>query len=372
MAVVTVTGVTKSFGEEDVLRGVDLDVRDGSTLALLGPSGSGKSTLLRIIAGLEQPDSGVVHIAGEDVTGWPVHRRDVGFVFQDQALFPHLDVAGNVGFGLRMAGAGRAERRRAVAESLELVGLAGHEDRDPATLSGGEAQRVALARALAPRPRVLLLDEPLAALDQLLRERLLIELRRLFDALGVTVVAVTHDPTEAGTLGQRVAVLLDGRIAQVGDPGEVFSRPASAAVAGLVGQRNVVAGVRSGGEVRCAWGWFRHAGVDGPVAVLVPPDAVRAGEGSEGGALRGRVTGRIFRGGSAFAVVTGEDWPALDVAAEVTWRVGDELVLRIDHDRVVVMDASSAGEAGRDHGDLALPSGTRDGEELDDERPGTD
>ena len=371
MAAVEVSGISKTFGDEAVLHDVDLVVGDGETLALLGPSGSGKSTLLRIVAGLERPDAGAVRIGGDDVTHQPVHRRDVGFVFQDQALFPHLDVAGNVGFGLRMAGMDRARRRRAVAEALELVGLSGHEGRDPATLSGGEAQRVALARALAPRPRVLLLDEPLAALDQLLRERLLVELRQLFDTLGVTVVAVTHDPTEAGTLGQRVAVLLDGRVAQVGDPGEVLSRPTSAAVAGLVGQRNVVGGFRSAGAVDCAWGRFHDAGDDGPVTVLVPPDAVRHGRGATNRALRGTVTARIFRGGSGFAVVAGDEWPALDVAADASWRIGDEVLLQIDETLVVVME-ERAGPPGRDSGDLALPSGTRDGEELDDERPGTD
>ena len=244
MSSLSLRGVAKAFDGEAVLQGVDLDVADGSTLALLGPSGSGKSTLLRIVAGLEAPDRGRVLIGEVDVTGRPAHVRGVGFVFQDQALFPHLDVAGNVGFGLRMAGVDRAERRRRVGEALELVGLPGHERRDPATLSGGEAQRVALARALAPRPGVVLLDEPLAALDQLLRERLLVELRALFDELEVTVVAVTHDPTEAAALGDRLAVLLDGQVAQEGPAGEVIARPTSAAVAGLVGQRNVMDALR--------------------------------------------------------------------------------------------------------------------------------
>jgi thiamine transport system ATP-binding protein len=336
MASVSVRDVAKRFGEDVVLDGVTLDVADGSTVALLGPSGSGKSTLLRIIAGLESPDAGHVLLGGADVTGRPVHERGVGFVFQDQALFPHLDVAGNVGFGLRMAGVAAAERGRAVAETLELVGLPGYERRDPATLSGGEAQRVALARALAPRPGVLLLDEPLAALDQLLRERLLLELRSLFDSLDVTVVAVTHDPTEAGALGRQVAVLLDGSIAQVGDPGDVLTRPASAAVAGLVGHRNVIAGVRRRGAVATPWGTFADPGPDVAVAVLVPPDAVRL---DARGTLLGRVTGRIFRGGSAFAVVAGDGWPPLDVAAGPAHRVGDEVRLAIDPAGVVLMPA---------------------------------
>ena len=327
-------GVGKRFGPQVVLDGVSLEVPDGSTTALLGPSGSGKSTMLRIVAGLEQPDTGSVHIGGNDVTGTPTHRRDVGFVFQDQALFPHLDVAGNVGFGLRMAGVDRAERARAVGEALELVGLAGYGRRDPATLSGGEAQRVALARALAPRPAVLLLDEPFAALDQLLRERLLLDLRSLFESLGATVVAVTHDPTEAGALGRAVAVLLDGRIAQQGPAGEVLARPASAAVAGLVGQRNVTTGVRDDGVVRCPWGSFPSVGTPGEVHVLVPPDSVRP---SAGGELTGTVTGLVFRGGSPFAVVAGDDWPELDVLADPSWKVGDTVSLAVEPGSVQVL-----------------------------------
>ena len=337
MSAVAIVGVSKSFGSVPVLDDVSLEIRDGSTVSLLGPSGSGKSTLLRIVAGLERADSGGVLIDGVDVTARPAHDRGVGVVFQDQALFPHLDVGGNVAYGLRMAGVVRASRSGRVAEVLAAVGLPGYEARDPATLSGGEAQRVALARALAPSPRVVLLDEPLAALDQLLRERLLLELRSIFDALGVTVVAVTHDPTEAGALGQQVAVLLDGRIAQVDDPGEVLARPASAAVAGLVGHRNVAEGVVSAdGYLSCAWGRFSldDAPVVGQVAVLVRPDGVTP---TDDGSLTGNVTGRVFRGGSAFAVVEGESWPALDMRADPAWRVGDAVRLSIDPSAVHVM-----------------------------------
>lgn len=338
MATVSVVDVSKSFGGAPVLRDVSLEVPDGTTVSLLGPSGSGKSTLLRIVAGLESPDAGSVRIDGLDVTARPAHQRGVGVVFQDQALFPHLDVGGNVAYGLRMAGVTRASRSARVAEVLAAVGLPGFEGRDPATLSGGEAQRVALARALAPSPRVVLLDEPLAALDQLLRERLLLELRSIFDSLGVTVVAVTHDPTEAGALGQQVAVLVDGRIAQVDDPGAVLARPASAAVAGLVGHRNVTDGeVDAGGVLSCPWGRFplRDGALSGEVSVLVPPDAVSAAR--EDVFLEGTVTGRVFRGGSAFAVVEGDTWPPLDVRADPAWRVGDTVRLSIDASAVHVM-----------------------------------
>ncbi len=335
MSSLSVRSVSKSFGSSVVLSGVSLDVADGSTVSLLGPSGSGKSTLLRIIAGLETLDDGSVLVDGRDMTSSPTHQRGVGVVFQDQALFPHLDVGDNVAFGLRMGGVSRADRSPRVAEVLSVVGLAGYEGRDPSTLSGGEAQRVALARALAPSPRVVLLDEPLAGLDQLLRERLLLELRSIFDSLGVTVVAVTHDPTEAGALGQQVAVLLDGHLAQIDDPGAVLSHPASAAVAGLVGHRNVADGVVRDGGVECLWGRFPAAwSEDGPVSVLVRPDGVGS---SLDGTLEGIITGRIFRGGSAFAVVEGDAWPPLDVRAEPAWKVGDRVRLAVAPSSVHVM-----------------------------------
>lgn len=345
MASVELEDVAKSFDGVPVLDGVDLVVDDGRTLSLLGPSGSGKSTLLRIVAGLEHPDRGRVRLAGDDVTGTPVHHRGVGVVFQDQALFPHLDVGANVGFGLRMAGVRAAERRRRVADALELVGLPGYQDRDPATLSGGEAQRVALARALAPEPGVVLLDEPLAALDQLLRERLLVELRALFDELAVTVVAVTHDPTEAAALGDRIAVLLDGRIAQTGTPGQVIAAPVSAPVAGLVGQRNVLDGRVVEGGVDTALGLLRAdvSGWTGEVAVLVPPAAVRP---EPDGGLCGRVRGLLYRSGSPVAIVddvrclgTGARGagPTLDVLAEPGWTIGDEVRFGLDADAAHVM-----------------------------------
>lgn len=329
---VAVQGIGKAF-DGPVLHDVSLEVPAGSTLALLGPSGSGKSTLLRIIAGLERPDRGTVWLGGEDVTRVPAHRRGVGVVFQDQALFPHFDVAGNVAFGLRMHKIPPAESARRVSEALELVGLSGYERRDPATLSGGEAQRVAIARALAPRPAALMLDEPLSGLDQILRERLLLELRDLFDGLAVTVIAVTHDPTEAGALGQRMAVLLGGAIAQIGEPGEMLSRPETTEVARLLGHRNIApAGDAAGDGVVTPWGTFRIPDApEAPFSVLVPPDAITA---DDAGPLSGEVTGRIFRGGSAFAVVTGANWPSLDVPAPPQWKVGDTVRVRITEERI--------------------------------------
>jgi len=219
---------------------VSLDVGQGERLAVLGPSGSGKTTILRVAAGLQRPSRGGVLLDGRDVTDEPPHARRIGLVFQDGALFPHLDVAGNVGFGLRVAGLPERDRAARVAEALELVGLPGSTRRDVTTLSGGEAQRVALARALAPQPDVLLLDEPLGALDGPLRDRLQADLRTLFDHLGLPVIHVTHDVGEAFALGHHVAVLRDGRLAQTAAPDDLWAAPADEWVARFLGFRNVV------------------------------------------------------------------------------------------------------------------------------------
>ena len=196
-------------GGSTILRGISLTVADGEIVCLTGPSGSGKTTLLRVIAGLSVPAAGTVSFDGTDLRDVPVHRRGFGLVFQDHALFPHRDVAGNVGFGLRMQGVRGRELAAGVAAQLELVGLAGHERRDVTTLSGGEQQRVALARALAPGPRLLLLDEPLASLDRELRDRLALDLRKILRELGVTAIHVTHDLAEAATVGDRTVALAD-------------------------------------------------------------------------------------------------------------------------------------------------------------------
>jgi ABC-type Fe3+/spermidine/putrescine transport system ATPase subunit len=225
-------GVSKSFEGRRVVDGVRLDVRRGEFFSLLGPSGCGKSTLLRLIAGFERPDEGDVELAGRDMRDVPPQRRDCNMVFQNYALFPHLDVAGNVAFGLERPDPAR------VAECLALVNLSGAERRSVGTLSGGEQQRVAIARAIAPRPRVLLLDEPLGALDLKLRKGLQEELRRLQRSLGLTFLLVTHDQEEALALSDRVGVMNQGRLEQVGAPREIYEAPASRFVAGFVGAAN--------------------------------------------------------------------------------------------------------------------------------------
>ncbi|MCK0196493.1 ABC transporter ATP-binding protein [Ancylobacter sp. 6x-1] len=233
-------GVVRHFGAVKAADGVDLAVAPGEFFAMLGPSGSGKTTCLRLIAGFEQPDAGHIEIFGETVEGLPPYRRAVNTVFQDYALFPHLSVGENVAYGLRVRGVGRAERERLAREALGLVKLGGMETRRPAQLSGGQRQRVALARALVLRPKVLLLDEPLGALDLKLREEMQVELKGLQRALGLTFVFVTHDQGEALSMADRVAVFNEGRIVQVGPPEEVYERPATRFVAGFVGAANVL------------------------------------------------------------------------------------------------------------------------------------
>jgi putative spermidine/putrescine transport system ATP-binding protein len=240
VAAVSLRGLRKRFGTVDAVAGVDLDIADGEFFAVLGPSGSGKTTILRIVAGFEQPTAGTVLLGGRDVTGVAPFDRDVNTVFQDYALFPHMTVAQNVGYGLRVKGIRKAPRQRRVDDALAMIRLDGFGDRKPGQLSGGQRQRVALARALVNRPRVLLLDEPLGALDLKLRQDMQTELKRIQREVGITFVCVTHDQEEALTMSDRIAVMNDGRIEQVGTPADVYERPNSAFVAGFVGTANLL------------------------------------------------------------------------------------------------------------------------------------
>jgi len=232
--------VSRHFGAVRAVDGVSFEVAPGEFFAMLGPSGSGKTTCLRLIAGFEQPTSGHIEIFGETAEGVPPYRRNVNTVFQDYALFPHLDVLGNVAYGLKVKGVRRRERGEQAREALALVKLAGLEARRPGELSGGQRQRVALARALVNRPKVLLLDEPLGALDLKLREEMQVELKALQKSLGITFVFVTHDQGEALSMADRIAVFNDGRIAQIGTPREIYERPRTRFVAGFVGSSNVL------------------------------------------------------------------------------------------------------------------------------------
>ncbi|MBX9243981.1 ABC transporter ATP-binding protein [Actinotalea ferrariae] len=281
---------------------LDVDVAPGEVLALLGPSGSGKSSLLRAIAGLEPVSAGTIRWGGADLAGVPVHRRGFGLMFQDGQLFPHRDVARNVAFGLEMAGASRAERQARVRELLELVGLAGFDRREVTTLSGGERQRVALARSLAPRPRLLLLDEPLSALDRSLRERLATEVRAALTATGTTAVFVTHDHDEAFAVADRIAVMDAGRLLQVAEPVVLWHRPASRRVAEFLGYEAFVAADSAAGRV------LAEAMADGPTSAISPGEGAGGAPASGGGTFAlgpgsveraddGPLTGRVVSAG---------------------------------------------------------------------------
>ncbi|MFL5895387.1 MAG: ABC transporter ATP-binding protein [Thermoleophilaceae bacterium] len=237
---VALIGLRKVFGDVVAVDDIDLEIPRGEFFTLLGPSGSGKTTTLRMIAGFERPDAGRIELAGRDVSGLPPYERDVNTVFQDYALFPHMNVSENVQYGLRVKGTARAERRRRAQEALELVDLGAFGGRKPIQLSGGQRQRVALARAIVNSPRVLLLDEPLGALDLKLRERMQVELGRIHEQLGITFIYVTHDQDEALTMSDRIAVFDGGRIEQVATPSELYEHPASEFVAGFVGTSNVL------------------------------------------------------------------------------------------------------------------------------------
>ena len=236
-------GVTRRFGEVTAVAGIDLDIYRGELFALLGGSGSGKTTLLRMLAGFERPDSGTITLDGEDLLAMPPYERPVNMMFQSYALFPHMTVAENIAYGLRREGLPRAEIAARVAEALELVQLVGLERRRPAALSGGQRQRVALARCLVKRPKLLLLDEPLGALDKSLREATQFELVNIQERTGTTFIMVTHDQEEAMTMASRIAVMAEGRLAQVGTPAEVYEYPASRFVAAFLGTANIFEGI---------------------------------------------------------------------------------------------------------------------------------
>ena len=316
-----VEGLTLAFDSVPVLDGIDLEVAEGEVVVLLGPSGCGKSTLLRAIAGLERPSAGRVWWGDEDLTVAATHQRGMGLMFQDHALFPHRDVAGNVEFGLRVAGMPADQRAHRVRRALDLVGLPGFGDRRVDTLSGGEAQRVALARSLAAGPRLLMLDEPLGSLDRALRERLTTELGALLRRLGQAVVHVTHDHDEAFALADRIAVMGGGRLVRVGTPAEVWADPRSVHAARCLGHENLV---NLDGDGGCPLGRLG----DGPGTVLVRGDRLVVRPAPPAGGLVGEVRRTSIRGGRTLL-----DLDVAGVAIRAWWDgpaiVGDrvELVL---------------------------------------------
>jgi putative spermidine/putrescine transport system ATP-binding protein len=348
---VSLRAVVKRFGTVTAVAGVDLDIVDGEFFSMLGPSGSGKTTVLRMVAGFEAPSEGRVLLGGADVTDAPPFRRDVNTVFQDYALFPHMSVRENVEYGLRVKGVARVERRRRAEAALDTVRLGGYGDRRPHELSGGQRQRVALARALVNRPRVLLLDEPLGALDLKLRREMQIELKGLQREVGITFVFVTHDQEEALSMSDRIAVFNDGRVEQVATPAELYERPATAFVAAFVGTSNLlsgsdaerVLGVSGSAGIRPEKLRLHHVDEDGRALEPVDP---------AGREVRGVVTEVVYLGASTHSVVdvgggvhlTVQEQNQESTADRALARRGESVLLTWRPEHVVRLGGASAQE----------------------------
>ncbi|HZK15569.1 MAG TPA: ABC transporter ATP-binding protein [Solirubrobacterales bacterium] len=340
---VELDGVTKRFGAFAAVDDIDLELGAGEFFTLLGPSGCGKTTTLRMIAGFEQPSAGRIRIEGEDVAGLPPHRRPTNTVFQSYALFPHLNVEDNVAFGLKRKKVARAEIGQRVAAELDRVGLSGEAKRRPAQLSGGQQQRVALARALVNLPKVLLLDEPLGALDLKLRKGLQVELKRIQREVGITFVYVTHDQEEALTMSDRIAVMNRGRVEQVADPEQVYDRPATTFVAGFIGVSNLMpATVAGNGEVRLDQGPGCPAPTDGLAGgercfAVVRPEKLRIELPGEGDGAGAGAPGSASSNGLLRIEGTVESSLYLGTATQVVVNLGDEVRMT-----VLVPNASEA------------------------------
>jgi putative spermidine/putrescine transport system ATP-binding protein/spermidine/putrescine transport system ATP-binding protein len=347
--------VTKRFGRAVAVRDLTLDIPRGIFFSLLGPSGCGKTTTLRLVAGFEQPDEGEVYIRNQRVTGVPPFRRDFAMVFQNFALFPHLSVSENVAFGLKMLRVPAGERAEQVRDALALVKLQGFADRYPKQLSGGQQQRVAIARAIVMKPAVLLLDEPLGALDKNLREEMQVELRSLQRQLGITTIFVTHDQEEALTMSDRIAVMRDGVIVQLGAPREVYERPATEFVATFLGASNLIDAVavgRAGGHslVEAASGRFAVAaeGISAGqrLRLAVRPERVRV-RPAGGPGLQATVREVVYRGAALHLFMESDGLPLIgflqnDSGAASGWSPGQPVSVDFEPDSVVVLEAPRA------------------------------
>jgi spermidine/putrescine transport system ATP-binding protein len=354
---VRLVGLVKRFEDVTAVDGIDLDVPGGEFFALLGPSGCGKTTTLRLVAGFEQPTDGRILLDGVDMARTPPHRRKVNTVFQSYALFPFLNVTDNVAFGLRFQDVSKAEARRRVAEALALVQLQGLERRRPAQLSGGQQQRVAPARALVLNPSVLLLDEPLGALDAKLRKALQVELKALQETVGITFIYVTHDQEEALTMSDRLAVMAGGRIEQVGPPAELYEEPATTYVAGFLGVANLftaTADGRDGGHCRVRLGDFEleaaggDTGARGEVQVVIRPERVQLEDYGTTGPNRvpGMVERLVYQGPATQLVVrlaNGEPLQALvqNQGQHVSWQQGTAIAVHLPADALRVLPQSA-------------------------------
>ena len=339
MAAIHLKNLTRRYGAHAAVDGVTLDVPDGGLTILLGPSGCGKTTTLRMIAGFVEPSAGRIAIGGRDVTTAPPWRRNIGLVFQSYALFPHLSVSENVAFGLRRRGVAEAEIRARVARALELVRLGPYGTRMPRALSGGQQQRVAIARAVVIEPDVLLLDEPLSNLDAKLREEVRRELRALQRQLGITTLMVTHDQAEAMALGDRLVVMAEGRVRQVGTPEQVYRQPADGFVAGFVGRCNTLAGRVEGGVFVTAGGARIPCANPAPGArtLLLRPESISFAEPGAPGAVPAQVAGCSFMGAGyeVQLVLAGND--RLEASSPAARTPGEACWVRMDDSAAILL-----------------------------------
>ncbi|MBI5652523.1 MAG: ABC transporter ATP-binding protein [Chloroflexi bacterium] len=329
MGILEVREVEKHFDHEPLLQNISLAINAGEIVCLLGSSGSGKTTLLRIIAGLETPEHGAIFFEGRDLRATPVHARQFGLMFQDLALFPHKNVFENIAFGLRMQNLSRVDIRARVNAMLDLVGLAGFTARDVNTLSGGEAQRIALARSLAPRPRLLMFDEPLGALDRILREQLVADLRAILKQIGTLRAAlyVTHDQDEAFAIADRVAIIHAGKIAQIGAPAEMYRAPANAFVAQLPGLTNLFpARWREDGKIETVFGVFAADRKIENAVALIRPERVRVGASG----IAARVEECVFRAGNYRVRVITDAGDRLIVESKDALAIAERIAIAID------------------------------------------
>src|SRR5246127_2028063 len=312
-----IQNVAKRFGKNIVLRNISLEVAEGEFLTILGESGSGKTTLLRIIAGFEHADSGEVWMTGERLDTLPPYKRRVNTVFQHYALFPHLTVEQNVAYGLRVAGKPDAEIEQRVTEALEKVKMTAHSRKKPSKISGGQQQRIALARALVNRPRLLLLDEPLSALDANLRRQMQVELKSLQREVGIAFVFVTHDQEEAMVMSDRIALLRSGELEQVASPREIYSRPSTAYVAQFIGHTNLLRAEVRDGVARCGALSWRTSATDGPTLFSLRPEHLRPSGTASTGSVRvkGKILQQAFHGATSLVRVEGADGLVLEMRA---------------------------------------------------------
>jgi len=349
MSVVEARHVTKRYGELKALDDVSLVFPDGSFFALLGPSGSGKTTLLRAVAGFIEPEEGEILVDGADIAQTPVHRRNIGMVFQNYALFPHMSVFDNIAFGLSVRRVGREETKRRVHAMLELVRLGGLEARKPRQLSGGQQQRVALARALITEPKVLLLDEPLGALDKRLRQEMQIELKQIQREVGITAIFVTHDQEEALTLADSIAIINEGRLVQVGAPTQIYEQPGTVFAAGFLGDANILRGPVASGRVMVeGCGAVATTGTlppEGQPAVLaVRPEKVRIAAGATAtdcNRIAARVVQGVFSGTSVTYILdtaTGQQRAFRQNAGERLFGPGEAVVMEWSPEHTVVVE----------------------------------